>query len=145
MYAAVGITAEQESARAIAASAGAERGRQARYDRMRLEQIFIDDTGEPPTSGQLDAIPTCISEARKEQATAACQAPGGDYALGPQSDPMVQAGISECGIARMRVCLQGEEAQIAKAGASAAPGSKMLLYGVGALVVGGLVYVLVRK
>lgn len=121
-----------------------ERARRRVYSRWLMDQVFIEDTGEPMTPEQAQTLPYCISEARKQQAASACQAPGGDYAIGPASDPLVAASLSECGIAKIRICEVGDEAELAKAGASATPGRNLLLVGAGVLAVGGLVYLLVR-
>jgi len=137
------VAAERQRAAAIAAAA--ERARQAAYDRDRLRQIFLADTAQEPSEELLESLPKCISQARQQLAESTCSAEGGEWAFGPDSDPLVQAGISECGVARMRLCQAGEEAELARAGMSATPGRKTLLIVVGAVAVLGVGYLLVRK
>ena len=138
MHRAVGVFAISGAAE------DAERSRRRVYSRWLMDEVFVADTGQPMTDEQARTLPYCISEARKQQASAACQAPGGEYAIGPSGDPLVQASLSECGIARIRICEVGDEAELLKAGASAAPGRTMLLIGAGVLAVGGLAYLLFR-
>jgi len=122
-----------------------ERARRRVYSRNLMDQVFVADTGDPMTSEQAASLPYCISQARKQQAASACSGPGGDLALGPDTDPLVRAGLSECGIAQVRVCEVGDEAELTKAGVSATPGRRLWLVGAGVAAVGGLVYLLVRK
>jgi hypothetical protein len=116
-----------------------ERSRSAVYRKHGMRVIFESEGLTAPTEEQYANLPTCVSEQRQLAAAAACSENA--TAFGPQSDPLTQAGLSECGISRMRICGPGDELELEKAGAA---GDRKWLIA-GAVAVGGvLLYALFR-